>query len=124
MIEILICDNRESTRLGLRSILRAEGYDVSTADRGDDAVRRLRETRPLLVIIDAMMLRYEGRELLDRLRESRPAVPLILIAETDDIRKDVLEKVDGVLLKPIAIGNLLSMLARHQSNAERNASGL
>ena len=60
---ILIVEDEEPLALLLRYNLEAEGYEVQTVDRGDDADTRLREQTPDLVVLDWMLPGLSGIEL-------------------------------------------------------------
>jgi two-component system phosphate regulon response regulator PhoB len=78
---ILIVEDEEPLALLLRYNLEAEGYDVETIARGDDADTRLREAPPDLVVLDWMLPGLSGIELCRRLR-TRPeskALPIIML---------------------------------------------
>src|SRR6202163_1783509 len=89
---ILIIEDEEPLTLLLRYNLEAEGYDVESAMRGDEADLRLKENAPDLAVIDWMLPGLSGIELVRRLR-ARPetqGVPLIMLtargAETQRVR--------------------------------------
>jgi two-component system phosphate regulon response regulator PhoB len=68
---ILIVEDEEPLTMLLRYNLEAEGYEVETAARGDDADTRLKESPPDLVVLDWMLPGLSGIELCRRLR-ARP----------------------------------------------------
>ncbi len=69
---ILIVEDEEPLTMLLRYNLEAEGYEVETAARGDEADTRLKESSPDLVVLDWMLPGLSGIELCRRLR-ARPA---------------------------------------------------
>ena len=76
---IMIVEDEEPLALLLRYNLEAEGYEVETIARGDDADTRLREGAPDLAVLDWMLPGLSGIELCRRLR-ARPetkALPII-----------------------------------------------
>jgi two-component system phosphate regulon response regulator PhoB len=78
---ILIVEDEEPLTMLLRYNLEAEGYEVDTAARGDDADTRLKETTPDLVVLDWMLPGLSGIELCRRLR-ARPEtrqLPIIML---------------------------------------------
>ena len=78
---ILIVEDEEALTLLLRYNLEAEGYDVDTVARGDDADVRLKERMPDMVILDWMLPGISGIELCRRLR-TRPEtrqLPIIML---------------------------------------------
>jgi two-component system response regulator MprA len=106
----------------VRHVLEAEGYHVELARDGAEALERFEACCPDLVVLDVMMPRLTGFEVLTRLREleeSGSAVPvLILSARTsqDDIVKGFELGVSDYVTKPFTIGELRarvrSLLAR------------
>jgi two-component system phosphate regulon response regulator PhoB len=70
---ILIVEDEEPLTLLLRYNLEAEGYEVDSVARGDEAELRLRERVPDLVILDWMLPGLSGIELCRRIR--RAATP-------------------------------------------------
>lgn len=106
----------------VRHVLTAEGYRVELARDGAEALERFEACCPDLVILDVMMPRLTGFEVLTRLRELEEAgrtVPvLILSARTsqDDIVKGFELGVSDYVTKPFMIGELRarvrSLLAR------------
>src|SRR5687768_13200530 len=78
---ILIVEDEEPLTLLLRYNLEAEGYDVDTVARGDEADTHLKEKTPDLVVLDWMLPGLSGIELCRRLR-TRPetrSLPIIML---------------------------------------------
>ena len=77
---ILIVEDEEPLTMLLRYNLEAEGYEVETSARGDEADTRLKESTPDLVVLDWMLPGLSGIELCRRLR-ARPEtrqLPIIM----------------------------------------------
>ena len=66
---ILVVEDEEALTTLLRYNLDAEGYDVETVGRGDDADTRLKERVPDLIVLDWMLPGLSGIELCRRLRK-------------------------------------------------------
>src|SRR3979409_478807 len=110
---ILIGEDEEPLALLLRYNLEAEGYDVETLARGDEADIRLREASPDLVVLDWMLPGLSGIELCRRLR-SRPeskALPIIMLTargeESERIR-GLATGADDYIVKPFSVPELLA----------------
>ena len=71
---ILIVEDEEPLTMLLRYNLEAEGYEVETSGRGDEADTRLKESTPDLIVLDWMLPGLSGIELCRRLR-ARPETP-------------------------------------------------
>ena len=78
---ILIVEDEEPLTMLLRYNLEAEGYEVETSGRGDEADTRLKESTPDLIVLDWMLPGLSGIELCRRLR-ARPEtrqLPIIML---------------------------------------------
>jgi DNA-binding response OmpR family regulator len=80
--------------LGLRINLEAEGYDVLTADDGERALALARSERPDLVILDVMLPKLNGFQVLQTMRREGLAVPVIVLSA----RTGEMDKVTGLEL--------------------------
>ena len=60
MAEILLVDDEKALRDSLKAVLQGEGYEVRTARDGDEALVKIAEKRPDLVLLDVMMTRMNG----------------------------------------------------------------
>jgi DNA-binding NtrC family response regulator len=78
---ILIVDDDESTRRLLAALLKSMGHEVACAESGEVALRRLEEPpRPELVLLDLILPGIGGLEVLDRVRQSHPSLPVIVLS--------------------------------------------
>jgi DNA-binding NtrC family response regulator len=76
---ILVIDNEEGICRMVEAVLTDAGYEVRTFTRPDEAVERFEPGRWSLVISDVKMPGMDGLELLRRVKEKDPAVPVIMI---------------------------------------------
>jgi two-component system, NtrC family, nitrogen regulation response regulator NtrX len=76
---ILIVDDEEPIRKSLADILGDEGYEVSTASSGREALGFLSEAQPALALLDIAMPDMDGIETLRRFKETRPEMQVIMI---------------------------------------------
>ena len=105
-MHVLIAEDDVHTREGLAEVLRAEGYQVATAEDGRAALQQFSTRRPDFVCLDIMMPCKSGYEVCRRIRESAPDIPIIFIsAKTEEVDKlagfelgadDFIEKPFGV----------------------------
>ena len=65
---ILIVDDETNVVRSLTFVLSKEGYDVSSATEGEDAMSKIRESRPDLVFLDVMMPRKNGYEVCQEVK--------------------------------------------------------
>jgi DNA-binding response OmpR family regulator len=107
---ILIAEDDADVQSLLRHVLESDGYTVHVAADGSEALRLYDEASPDLVILDVMMPRMSGFEVLRELRadpDRRQDVPvLMLTARTgeDDVLEGFELGVRDYLTKPFVIG--------------------
>jgi len=77
---ILIVDDEVSILSSVKEVLNDEGYEVSTAETGVDALRAVKEDAPDLVLLDVWMPGMDGLEALARMKESRPQTAVIVMS--------------------------------------------
>ena len=85
---ILCVDDEASVRESASLVLESEGYEVVTAKDGLDALNRLSEFTPHLIISDLRMPNMSGFEFLEIVRRKFPQIPVIAISGqyiTDDV---------------------------------------
>jgi DNA-binding response OmpR family regulator len=111
--QILIVDDDDAIRALLMTVLRRRGYPVDGARNGVEALELLSVRRYALVVLDLMMPRMNGYELLDRLGTfssvTRPLV-LVLTAGMEQRRFDA-SLVVGTIQKPFDIELLVDTIA-------------
>ena len=90
MAEILIVDDEKALRDSLKIILLGEGFEVRMARDGDEALEKIAEKRPDLVLLDVMMTRMNGYKCCEKIRETDKLLPVIFLTakdgETDQVR--------------------------------------
>ena len=90
MAEILIVDDERAIREGLKMSLASEGFAVRTARDGDDALKKIREHKPDLVLLDVMMPRMNGFVACESSRKEDKLLPVIFLtakdSEADQVR--------------------------------------
>ncbi len=77
---LLIVDDKRSVREAISLFMKCEGYEVLTANDGLDALNRLVEPLPNLIISDLNMPRMSGFEFLAVVRQKFPHLPVIAIS--------------------------------------------
>jgi len=80
MKTILVVDDEKSVRDSLKMVLEFESYDVQFAENGPEALRQLAAAPVDLVLLDVKMAGMDGLEVLQRLREKRIDLPVIMIS--------------------------------------------
>jgi diguanylate cyclase (GGDEF)-like protein len=91
---ILVVDDEADIRDVLRLTLEAEGYEVLEAHDGEEALGKIRETTPHLILLDFMMPRMDGRALCQTLKKDilLQQLPIIMLTS----KGEVMDKVQGI----------------------------
>lgn len=79
MARVLIVDDEPEAVELLQEFLGAKGYDVITAGDGAEAVRKVMDERPHLILLDVRMPKMDGLEVLRRVREIDKEVGVIMV---------------------------------------------
>ncbi len=113
---VLIVDDEPNLLRALEMRLRAAGYDVRTARSGTEALVRLAESAPDLIISDIRMPGMDGYALARTLRESPGTglIPIIFLTAKDTVADRIAgfdAEVDAYLTKPFEPSELLAVVA-------------
>ena len=77
---ILVVDDEESIRTSLSGVLKDEGFKVSLAGSGMEAIKKVEKELPDLVLLDIWMPGIDGIEVLQRLKAISPGLVVIMIS--------------------------------------------
>ncbi|RZK98310.1 MAG: phosphate regulon transcriptional regulatory protein PhoB [Methylobacterium sp.] len=110
---ILIVEDEEALTTLLRYNLEAEGFEVDSAARGDEAELRLQEQVPDLILLDWMLPGLSGIELCRRVRARRetaslPVIMLTARGEEGDRIRGLGTGADDYIVKPFSVPELLA----------------
>ena len=118
---ILIVDDDPNLLVILADQLRADGYDVQTARDGEEALRRLAQSWPDLLIIDMLMPRMDGLTLAREIK-ARADLPIIVLSaiDTADSKADLLDEVaEDYVTKPYHYPELRARITARPPAARR-----
>ena len=105
---ILVIETRHAEIPSFASDLQKKGFDVQIAQNGSQAVARLKDVSPSLVVINAASLRCTGLRICQSIREKDAKLPIILILENDnEVNKDA---ADAVLALPFTVQKLVNRI--------------
>ena len=103
---LLLIEGRHAEIPSFASDLQKKGFDVVSAQNGSEAVAKLKQTNPTLVIVNAPSLRSTGIRICLSLRKKDSKIPIILILENEkSIDKDL---ADSVLVLPFTVQKLVN----------------
>ena len=119
---ILVVDDEDRIRGIVRSYLESDGFEVSEARDGEDALTTARDWRPDLVVLDVMMPGTDGIEVLRRLRTTSEVPVILLTARSEEVDTLVGLSVgaDDYVTKPFSPRELI---ARIKTVLRRSAGG-
>ncbi len=116
---ILIVDDDKGLQDTLSEILEAEGYEPVIAGDGLEALEKLDELRPAVILLDLAMPRMDGQSLIQELAQQgrRAMIPIVVItADGRAKQKAAAVGADGYVEKPFRIPTLLAEIERHSGN--------
>jgi DNA-binding NtrC family response regulator len=127
--KILVVDDEASARTALAELLRGEDYTVETAGDGFKALGRLEEFAADLVLTDLNMPGIDGVELLRKIKEAQPELPVVLMTAFGGVETAVSAMREGAadyLTKPLNTDELVIVLGRtlETTKLRREASEL
>lgn len=117
MKRILIVEDKATSRELLRTVLEQQGYNVVEAPDGDEALRRLNEATPDLVLLDLQIPIRNGYDVLRAIREDSrlanlPVVALTASAMQGDREKALAAGFTGYIAKPVSLSQLRHEVSR------------
>jgi len=129
MSKVLIIEDDNSLNMGLRDLLEANGYSVTTADNGEEGLSLIKRTKPDLIICDILMPTVDGYEVKKELGKKKETsqIPFIFLtakADLKDLRIGMQLGADDYIVKPFdSIDLLNSIKLRLKKNMiSKNAS--
>jgi DNA-binding NtrC family response regulator len=118
---VLVVDDEKNIRAGLGKAIELDGHNVLLAEDGQEALDLLEEEEVDLIIADLKMPRVSGEELLRRVVESYPTLPVIILTGHGTIETAVQAMRDGAydfLTKPVNLDRLSLLVKRALSTRE------
>ncbi len=107
MKKILVVEDEEGLRLLYKEELEAEGYEVIPARNGKEAIQKLEEGKPDLIILDIVMPVMDGMETLGRIVGKERKIPIILNTSYPGYRQDFMSwAADAYVTKSVDLGDL------------------
>ena len=110
---VLLVEDDNVIRESLREVLVEEGYTVATAQHGKEALLRLTELRPCVILLDLMMPVMDGWQVLEHLQQDSAlaSIPVVVVSASREPRP--LSGAVCIMRKPINLPALLEQVERH-----------
>lgn len=114
-IKVLVVEDEEAISLLLKYNLKAEGFDVTVVDDGDEALTEAKETNPDIILLDWMLPNVSGIEICRQLRagDETSSIPVIMLtarAEEEDRLRGFEKGADDYVTKPFSMKELVARI--------------
>jgi CheY-like chemotaxis protein len=112
---ILIVDDSFNNLLLLEDLLTEMNYEVIIAHNGIEAIEKVQQVNPDLILLDVMMPKMGGFEMMEKMKESDINIPVIIISakNTDEEKSKAIELgAKDFLVKPVIISEILEKVEK------------
>ena len=112
-INVLVVDDEPVLAEMVSMALRYEGWNISTAGDGSSAIAAARAQRPDVVVLDVMLPDMSGLDVLHKLREENPQLPVLLLTAKDAVEDRIAGLTaggDDYVTKPFSIEEVVLRL--------------
>lgn len=122
--QVLVVDDEPQIRAVLRAYLEADGFGVTEAGAGTDAIRLVRSWAPALVLLDVRLPDIDGIEVLRTLRQSSQVPVILVTARSEEVDKLVGlgVGVDDYVTKPFSPREIVARAKAVLRRASREAA--
>ena len=118
--KILMVEDESDIREAVQASLRSHGYVVIAAADGEEGLRKVRSEKPDLVLLDIIMPKVDGWQVLKAIRGDEDAaireLPVVMLTanrETSSLIESQSQKATDYLMKPFDIEKLLRFINRY-----------
>lgn len=110
--KLLLVDDEKDMVEVVKKRLTQEGYEVVVAFNGEEALEKIKTDNPDIILLDLMLPRFNGFEVLKEIREKykdkwRPVIIISARAEIESLEKCYGMEADHYLTKPCSMENIL-----------------
>lgn len=112
-MNVLLIEDDQKISEVLSKGLESEGYTVLTAFDGESGLQLFFNANPQIVILDLMLPKMNGLELIEKMREKESTLPILILSAKDSVEDRVsgLQKgADDYMVKPFSFNELLARL--------------
>ena len=112
-LRVLVVDDEESARTLFREYLTLEGCQVELAEAGEEALAKIYNFHPQVVLLDVLMPRLTGDELVKMIKDWKPEIKVIMVSANAslDVEKDCLRNgAYSCLRKPVNLDTLINTI--------------
>jgi two-component system, OmpR family, response regulator len=112
-LRVLVVDDEVNLTELLAMAMRYEGWQVSAAHTGRTAVTTAREVQPDAIVLDMMLPDFDGLEVMRRIRQDQPEVPVLFLTARDAVEDRVAGLTaggDDYVTKPFSLEEVVARL--------------
>ncbi|MEO1669463.1 MAG: response regulator [Cyanobacteria bacterium J06631_2] len=120
---ILVVEDNSDLQLLFKLLLESEGYEVTIAHNGREALTFLESMQPELILMDIMMPGINGLEISHRIKQKDQSLPIILISAIDRLQEQQLNysKANDILYKPFNLDDLVNKVKQFTGSIRLNS---
>ena len=125
MTKILIVDDEPRILLLMKSLLKANGFEVETAKDGPSALDVVRAGKVEIVVTDLRMAPMDGMTLFKEIKSFNDAIPVILLTAYASVETAIEAMKSGIfdyLTKPFKVDEMLACLKRAEEKIAKNSA--
>ncbi len=126
-IRILVVDDEKDLTSNIADSLERAGFQALTAEDGEDALRKVASFEPDIIILDILMPKLDGREVLRRLRRQENWAYIVMLSSVTAVEEHIqafYEGADGYIDKPFNSAELIAYLSAVLKRIHPTESGL
>ncbi len=125
MKRILIVDDEDHIRVVLEARLSSAGFEVHQAVDGEEAIKKVNEIKPNLIVLDIKMPIMDGWEVLEKIKsnpetKSIPVIMLTVLSKIEEKMRAFAIGAEDYLTKPFSDSELMEKIFRHLSTENLN----
>ncbi len=115
MVKILVVDDEVDITDTLKILLERRGFEVVTANSGKEALEKVKEEKPDVVLLDVMMPDMSGWDVCKKIKEDDatkdiPVIMLTILFGEEEKKKSFEVKADAHIEKPIVIDRVIGVI--------------
>jgi len=111
-VNILVAEDEADLRDILKVTLEQEGYRAILASDGDEAIKRIEKKSFQMALIDLKMPGVNGKELVFKIKQINPLMPIVIVTGSPDFKEEVSLKkqVYEYIYKPFRLNELVGVV--------------
>lgn len=113
-VNILVAEDEADLREILKVTLEQEGYRAILASDGDEAIKKIEEKSFQMALIDMKMPGVNGKELVSKIKQINPRVPIVIVTGSPDFKEEMSLKKQTYeyIYKPFKLNELVKIIER------------